>query len=134
MFPTVDYESRVSHFDPQSQHRDFRGFFTLFWIGLFIMVLTTALRNLKDTRKVLRTSIFSMFTQAPLELAIADFFMFLSTTICLPLQQVYLRDVLTWGQSGHLLQHLLQAIWLGAWVYLPFLLEWQWYTTTYLTR
>ncbi|KAG0123942.1 MBOAT, membrane-bound O-acyltransferase family-domain-containing protein [Tuber indicum] len=120
MFPTVDYESRVSHFDPQSQHRDFRGFFTLFWIGLFIMVLTTALRNLKDTRRVLRTSIFSMFTKAPLELAIADLFMFLST-------------IWSWGRSGYMLQHVLQAVWLAGWVHLPFHLEWQWTHQVFFT-
>ncbi|PUU80478.1 MBOAT, membrane-bound O-acyltransferase family-domain-containing protein [Tuber borchii] len=133
MFPTVDYESRVSHFDPQSQHRDFRGFFTLFWIGLLIMVLTTALRNLKDTRRVLRTSIFSMFTKAPLELAIADLFMFLSTIACLPLQQAFSTDKWSWGGSGYMFQHALQAVWLVAWVYLPFHLEWQWTHQVFFT-
>jgi sterol O-acyltransferase len=126
MFPTVAYESRVSHFDPQSQHRDFRGFFALFWIGLFIMVLTTGLRNLKDTGKILRTSTFELFAEAPLELGLVDLMMSLSTGICVPLQKVYESGSLRWDSSGHLLQHLVQAIWLGIWVYLPFYLQWQW--------
>ncbi|KAH0607175.1 uncharacterized protein H6S33_003163 [Morchella sextelata] len=92
MFPTVAYESRVSHFDPQSQYHDFRGFFALFWIGIFIMVLNTALRNYRDTGKVLRTSIFSLFYAAPAELAFADLAMACSTVICLPLQKMFARN------------------------------------------
>ena len=126
----MSYESRVSHFDPQSQHHDFRGFFALFWIGLFIMVLTAGLRNLKETGTVLRTSIFSLFAHGPLELGIADLIMALSTGVCLPLQQLYARGNLSWERGGHIAQHALQALWLGFWVYLPFYLKWQWYVTT----
>ncbi|KAL7269781.1 Sterol O-acyltransferase 2 (Sterol-ester synthase 2) [Rhizina undulata] len=133
MFPTIAYENRVSHFDPQSQHRDFRGFFTLFWIGLFIMVLTTALRNLKETGKVLSTSIFSLFAIAPMELAIADFAMVASTGICLPLQRMFMEGRISWGRWGHLMQHVIQAVWLGIWVYLPFFLQWQWTHQVFFT-
>jgi len=49
-------EERVSHFDPKSKHHDFRGFYTLFWVGLSIMVITTGLRNCE----ILDTSIFSL--------------------------------------------------------------------------
>lgn len=41
MFPSIAYEERVSHFDPNSSYSNFRGFFVLFWIGLAIMILTT---------------------------------------------------------------------------------------------
>ena len=117
----------MSHFDSQSQHHDFRGFFTLFWIGLFIMVLTTALRNLKDTGKVLRTSIFSLFVNTPLELGAAELAMALSVVFCLPLQKAVMRGTVSWGTWGSYLQHVLQAIWLAIWVYTPFFLKWQWF-------
>ncbi|KAH8147008.1 uncharacterized protein LAJ45_08807 [Morchella importuna] len=133
MFPTVAYESRVSHFDPQSQYHDFRGFFALFWIGIFIMVLNTALRNYRDTGKVLRTSIFSLFYAAPAELAFADLAMACSTVICLPLQKMFARNLVSWEKEGHLLQHLIQSIWLGIWVYLPFYLQWQWTHQVFFT-
>lgn len=126
MFPTVDYESRVSHFDPQSQYHDFRGFFALFWIGLFIMVLTTALRNLKETGQIVRTSIFSLFALAPAELALAELLMALSTIICLHLQRMFQRNNVSWSKTGYLMQHAIQSLWLGVWVYLPFYLQWQW--------
>ncbi|KAL0632973.1 Sterol O-acyltransferase 2 (Sterol-ester synthase 2) [Maublancomyces gigas] len=134
MFPTVDYESRVSHFDSQSQYHDFRGFFSLFWIGLFIMVLTTALKNLKETGQVVRTSIFSLFALAPAELAIAELLMVSSTIMCLPLQQMFQRhDVVSWDKNGHWMQHGIQSVWLGIWVYLPFYLQWQWTHQVFFT-
>jgi sterol O-acyltransferase len=132
IFPTIYFESRVSHFDADSRHHDFRGFFALFWIGLFIMVLTTALRNLKETGKVLRTSIFSLFVNAPLELAIADLAMVLSAGFCLPMQQKLVKSW-DWARGGYLIQHTLQAVWLGAWVYLPFYLKWQWTHQVFFT-
>lgn len=129
MFPTVTYESRVSHFDPQSQHRDFHGFFALFWIGLSIMVLTTALRNLKDTGTVFRSNIFSLFAQGTLELGFTDLAMALSTGVVVPLQQRFAKGGETgwsWANGGWAFQHTLQAVWLGIWVYWPFMRNWGW--------
>lgn len=126
LFPTVDYENRVSHFDPDSSHRDFRGFFTLFWIGLVIMVITASLKNLRDTRWILRTSIFSLFTERLWELGLAEASMVGSTVMCLPIQKFVQRGALCWQREGYLLQHLLQSVWLGIWVYLPFYMGWEW--------
>lgn len=91
------------------------------------MVLTTALKNLKETGQVVRTSIFSLFALAPAELAIAELLMVSSTIMCLPLQQMFQRhDVVSWDKNGHWMQHGIQSVWLGIWVYLPFYLQWQW--------
>lgn len=90
------------------------------------MVLTTALKNLKETGQVVRSSIFSLFALAPAELAIAELLMVSSTMICLPLQQMFQRDTVSWSKSGYLMQHGIQSLWLGIWVYLPFYLRWQW--------
>lgn len=90
------------------------------------MVITASLRNLRDTRSILRTSIFSLFTERLWELALAEIAMVGSTILCLPIQQLVQRGVLKWESEGHLLQHLLQSIWLGVWVYLPFFMQWEW--------
>lgn len=92
------------------------------------MVLTAGLRNLKDTGRVLRTDIFALFADEPLELALADGAMALSTWVVLPLQRWFARGEVKWGGTGGgcWIQHALQAAWLGGWVYLPFFLGWQW--------
>lgn len=91
------------------------------------MVLTTVMRNVRDTGTILRTSIFSLFAQAPLELGIADGLMTLSTGFVLPLQQLFAQGMLSWSGGGYILHHIIQTLWLGAWIYLPFFMEWQWY-------
>ena len=118
LFPTIDYAARVSHFDPTSEYRDFRGFFVLFWIGLAIMVITTMLRNIKDTGYPLRVQIWSLFTVDVWQLALSDLAMVTSTAISLPLQQMFGKSDgwLRWGKGGMPMQSVLQAGWLALWV------------------
>jgi sterol O-acyltransferase len=87
IFPTIEFASRVSHFDPESDYRDFHGFFNLFWIGLAIMGITSMLRNLKDTGFPLRVQIWGLFTVKIWHLAIADFLMVATTAVSLPLNR-----------------------------------------------
>ncbi|RPA76371.1 MBOAT-domain-containing protein, partial [Ascobolus immersus RN42] len=135
MFPTVLYEPRPSHFDPSAPHGDFHGFFTLFWVGLFIMVVTTGLRNMKDTGKLMRTSIFSLLTDDLRRLAIADAAMVGSTLVCLPVQRGFAtgRWWVRWDGAGHWMQHIVQLGWLAFWVWVPFGLGWQWTHQVFFT-
>ncbi|KAK6534221.1 hypothetical protein TWF281_005553 [Arthrobotrys megalospora] len=135
LFPTVDYEERVSHFDPQSQHRDFRGFFALFWVGLFIMVLTTGARNVKETGRVFRTSIFSLFTDDIQVLAVSDLLMVASTSLTLPLHKVWRARSfgVGWGNGGYICQYVLQSVWLSMWIYWPFARGWVWTHQVFFT-
>ncbi|KAJ6258419.1 hypothetical protein Dda_6459 [Drechslerella dactyloides] len=135
LFPTVNYEERVSHFDPQSQHRDFRGFFTLFWVGLFIMVLTTGARNVKETGRVFRTSIFSLFTEDLQVLALSDLLMVASTSLTLPLHLNWRKRPFNvgWGNGGYVCQYILQLVWLAMWVFWPFARGWVWTHQVFFT-
>ena len=85
------------------------------------------IENIKNTQNVLRTSIFSLFTVDLWELALAEVGMVSSTLICLFLQQQFQKGTLSWQREGHVLQHAVQSLWLGVWVYLPFYLQWEWY-------
>ncbi|ODA78990.1 hypothetical protein RJ55_04580 [Drechmeria coniospora] len=130
IFPTVDYASRVSHFDPASDYRDFHGFFTLFWIGLAIMGITTMLRNFKDTGHPMRIKIWTLFTVKLWHLAIADFLMVASTALSLPLHRwarsAAPESLATWKYGGMAVQSLYQSAWLALWIGIPFWLEWTW--------
>ncbi|KAL1600659.1 Sterol O-acyltransferase 2 (Sterol-ester synthase 2) [Paraconiothyrium brasiliense] len=79
IFPTIEYVDRVSHFDPSSDYRDFRGFFVLFWIGLAIMVITAMLRNYKETGYPLNIRQWNLFKEKVFELAICDGLMYTAT-------------------------------------------------------
>lgn len=118
MFPTVEYAARVSHFDPRSEYSDFRGFFVLFWIGLAIMVITTMLRNIKDTGYPLRHQMFDLLTTKTWELGLSDGAMVLSTGISVPFQMLCRRSKgwLRWENLGMPLQSIFQLGWLVLWV------------------
>lgn len=136
IFPTIEFASRVSHFDPNSDYRDFHGFFNLFWIGLAIMAITTCLRNIKDTGYPLRVQIWGLFTVKLWHLAIADFLMVATTAVSLPLHKVFRAapagGVLTWAKGGMAIQSIYQAIWLAVWIVIPFWLEWTWTAQVFL--
>ncbi|KAL1876824.1 hypothetical protein VTK73DRAFT_9201 [Phialemonium thermophilum] len=130
IFPTIEYASRVSHFDPNSDYRDFHGFFNLFWIGLAIMAITTMLRNIKETGYPLRVEIWSLFTVKLWHLAVADILMVASTAVSLPLQRLFRLSspgsALTWAKGGTVIMTVYELLWLAFWIAVPFLLDWTW--------
>jgi sterol O-acyltransferase len=108
----------VSHFDPESDYHNFRGFFILFWISLFIMVVTTVLRNVKDTGYPLRVRVWTLLSTNVWELAISDLVMVASSALVLPMHKLYRNGPrwLHWVRGGMILQSIGEAIWLAVWV------------------
>ena len=121
LFPTIEYASRVSHFDVHSDYQDFTGFYILFWIALTIMAITTMLRNIKDTGYPMRVQIWQLFTVKVWELALADLLMVTSTSVSLPLHRFFRSPLgrklgFKWAGGGMVVQSLFQAVWLSFWV------------------
>lgn len=109
---------RVSHFDPRSNYQNFRGFFTLFWIGLFIMVVTTVLRNIKDTGYPLRVRVWSLLSANVWELGISDGAMVATSGLVLPMHYMFRCSSgwLRWSRGGIVIQSIFEAGWLVLWV------------------
>ncbi|CAI6333122.1 unnamed protein product [Periconia digitata] len=133
IFPTIEYVDRVSHFDPSSDYRDFRGFFVLFWIGLAIMVITTMLRNLKENGYPLFIRQWELFTEKVWELAICDGAMVASTAVSLGLHKAINQKYFRWSGVGMAIQSLYQALWLLFWVTYPFIRDWSWTAQVFFT-
>ncbi|KAH8665120.1 sterol o-acyltransferase-like protein [Tricladium varicosporioides] len=138
LFPTIEYASRVSHFDRNSDYRDFQGFYILFWIALTIMAITTMLRNIKDTGYPMRVQIWQLFTVKVWELALADALMVATTAVSLPLHRLFRSSTgtmlgLRWQGGGMALQSLFQTVWFAFWVVVPFHQEWTWTAQVFLT-
>lgn len=121
IFPTIEYASRVSHFDSNSDYRDFTGFYVLFWIALTIMAVTTMLRNVKDTGYPMRVQIWQLFTIKIWELGLADGLMVLSTSVSLPLHRIFRSSAgramgFRWAGGGMAVQSIYQSFWFAFWV------------------
>lgn len=128
LFHTIVYKPRVSHFDPRSDYRDFRGFFVLFWISLTIMVITTGLRNIKETGHPLRVQVYALLSRNVVSLGLSDAAMVGSTAVSLLIQKMVRGQtgVLRWRRAGVWIQSIYQILWLTLWVEWPFLLGWTW--------
>ncbi|PLB42041.1 putative sterol o-acyltransferase (APE2) [Aspergillus candidus] len=133
MFYSIDYVPRVSHFDPRSDYHNFRGFFTLFWISLFIMVVTTMLRNIKDTGSPLRVRVWTLLSANVWSMGFSDLAMVVTSGFSLPLQYLFKRGWVRWSKGGMVLQSLFEAAWLGLWVNWPFMLQWTWTAQVFFT-
>jgi sterol O-acyltransferase len=135
MFPTIDYSARVSHFDPKSEHRDFKGFFVLFWVALTIMVLTASLRSWKENGVPLNLSQWSVLTENIWELALSDLLMGLSICLSYPLQVLYMNSngFFRWYYGGMAFQSVFQAAWLLFWIRWPFVRTWTWTAQVFFT-
>lgn len=135
MFPTVEYQERVSYFDPKSSYGNFRGFFVLFWIGMFLMVLTTMLRNLKETGTVINFTQWPLFMQDIWDLGFSDALMCASTALNIPLNILYKNSSgpLRWNRAGMWVQSLFQAAWLYCWISWPFVRDWTWTAQVFFT-
>ncbi|KAL5416788.1 hypothetical protein PMIN04_008013 [Paraphaeosphaeria minitans] len=119
IFPTIEYVDRVSHFDPSSDYRDFRGFFVLFWIGLAIMVITAMLRHYKETGYPLSIRQWNLFREKVYELGVIDGLMVGSTALSLPMHKFFMNSngIFRWRRLGMAIQSIYQVIWLGFWFY-----------------
>ena len=82
------------------------------------MVITTMLRNIKDTGNPMRVRVWSLLTANTWQLGLSDGAMVASTVISLPLQRLFRRSsgFLSWGKGGMALQSTLQLAWLVLWV------------------
>ncbi|KAJ5697966.1 hypothetical protein N7488_011650 [Penicillium malachiteum] len=135
LFYTIDYVPRVSHFDPDSDYHNFRGFFILFWISLVIMVVTTVLRNIKDTGYPLRVQVWSLLSANVWELGLSDAAMVVSSSLVLPLHRIYRSGPrwLQWSHRGMVVQSIGEAIWLAVWINWPFMRLWTWTAQVFFT-
>lgn len=82
------------------------------------MVITTMLRNIKDTGHPLRVQVWALLTENTWQLALSDTAMVVSTGLSLPLQKLFSRSNgwLRWKRAGMPIQSLFQLAWLCLWV------------------
>jgi sterol O-acyltransferase len=85
------------------------------------MIITTMLRNIKDTGYPMRAQIWQLFTVKVWELGLADALMVASTGVSLPLHKVFRSKLgrslgLRWAVGGVAVQSIYQTVWFSFWV------------------
>ena len=87
----------------------FQGFFTLFWMSLFIFTLQSYVRSIEAHGRPLNLRFATMFSQDAITLALSDGALVLSTGICVLFVKGLKNGWLQYDWTGLILQHLLQT-------------------------
>lgn len=82
------------------------------------MVVTTVLRNIKDTGHPLRVKVWSLLTANVWQLAVSDLVMVTTSALVYPLQVLTRKggNLLRWHRMGIVLQSIYQIAWLMLWI------------------
>ncbi|KAI0305859.1 MBOAT, membrane-bound O-acyltransferase family-domain-containing protein [Multifurca ochricompacta] len=132
----VAFVPRLSHFDMENERsstNEFRGFFTLFWISIFIWTVRTYIRSIETQGAPLNLRFATMFSRDALTLALSDAVLVLSTGICVPFSKAVSRGWIKYYWTGVILQHTLQVFVLFAAIKWTFNRQWPWVQSGFLT-
>ena len=93
-----------------------------------ILVMTTTLRNIKETGYPFQIKLYRLMSRNVLSLAFSDLAMVLSTGISLPFAKLFRSGpwIFQWRNGGWWLQSIYELGWLALWTQWPFLLQWTW--------
>lgn len=82
------------------------------------MVVTTVLRNIKDTGYPLRVRVWSLLSANVWELGLSDLAMVVSSGLVLPFHRMFRNSGgwLRWSRGGIVFQSLFEAAWLILWI------------------
>jgi len=87
----------------------FQGFFTLFWMSLFIFTLQSYVRGIETHGRPLNLHFATMFSQDAITLALSDGVLVLSTGVCVLFAKGLRNGWMKYDWTGVILQHLLQT-------------------------
>ncbi|KAK0708410.1 MBOAT, membrane-bound O-acyltransferase family-domain-containing protein [Lasiosphaeris hirsuta] len=134
-FSDLVFTRTFSAFDRQNPEANsiFHGFFTLFWMAVFLFVVRVGAQNYQrhgnplGTNEVMRT----MFRKDVLVLLVADGVMCAVTGVGWVLQRMVRRGLVDWDRTGWVLQNIWQSVFIAAVIGLTMLRDWPWTHTVF---
>ncbi|KAI0741598.1 MBOAT-domain-containing protein [Daedaleopsis nitida] len=132
----VTFAPRKSLFDisnESSTTNEFRGFFTLFWMSLFLFAVGIYVRSVEATGSPLNFEFATMISRDAITLAISDGVLVLNTALCVPFAKAVAKGWLRYNCTGLVLQHLWQGAVLAIAITWTFNRQWPWVQSGFLT-
>ncbi|EEB08877.1 acyl-coA-sterol acyltransferase [Schizosaccharomyces japonicus yFS275] len=105
---------------------DFSGFFVLFWVGVAVIIIISALDNVEQTGRVFGGSVFQFFRTNLLDLVLADLTMVSTYFFSYPFQKLLAAGVIQWYQTGAVLFYTALGIFLLSAMARCLLSDWPW--------
>ncbi|QPC77288.1 hypothetical protein HYE68_008040 [Fusarium pseudograminearum] len=135
-FADLVFTRQFSAFDrhnPSAFNSPFHGFYTLFWLAVFLFVLKISVQNWQIYGNPLGTSdiMKTMFHRDVVVLLLSDGIMCALTAVTWLNQWLVYANYLDWNGAGWLLQHIWQTTFLAGVVGLTLWRDWPWTHTVF---
>ncbi|KDQ61746.1 hypothetical protein JAAARDRAFT_31224 [Jaapia argillacea MUCL 33604] len=130
----ITFVPRKSVFEKEGTGaNEFRGFFTLFWISIFIFTVRTYIRSFETLGYPLSLAFATQFSKDAIILAISDAVLVASTGLCVPFAKAISNGYIKYYWVGLTIQHLFQTTVLLLAVKWTFDRQWPWVQSGFLT-
>ncbi|KZT09838.1 MBOAT-domain-containing protein [Laetiporus sulphureus 93-53] len=132
----ITFSPRKSHFDTtneRSGRNEFRGFFTLFWISMFVFTIDTYMHSIEERGYPLEGAFFNLFSRDAVTLALSDAALILSTGVCVPFVKAIQHGWIRYYWIGVVIQNLWQTTLLFRAIKWTFTRHWPWVQSGFLT-
>ncbi|KAG8745659.1 hypothetical protein FRC10_007356 [Ceratobasidium sp. 414] len=128
----ISFTPRSSAFEASGSD-PFRGFYSLFWISMFLLLLRTYVNNFFQNGYPLSLVFATLFTRDAVTLAISDAVLVCSTFICVPFVQAIQKGYIRYYYTGQIILHVYQTVTLGLAIRWTFTREWPWVQSGFFT-
>lgn len=125
----VSFKPRSSRFDRYNADlpKDpFRGFYTLFWIGMAILMLNTFYTSFTSTGQVISLTFATLLSKDAGVLALSDGILVGSLFLCVPFAKALKHGWIRYWPTGSIIQHAWQGAMLGCVIKWARYREWPW--------
>lgn len=132
----ITFEPRKTHFDTTNEAsgtNEFRGFFTLFWMSLFLFTLQTYISSVEANGYALSFAFAAMFSRHAVTLALSDLLLVSITILCVPFAKAISKGWISYYWTGAIIQHVFQTCVLLITVTWTFHRQWPWVQSGFLT-
>ncbi|KAG2365007.1 MBOAT, membrane-bound O-acyltransferase family-domain-containing protein [Suillus spraguei] len=132
----ITFEPRKTHFDTTNEAsgtNEFRGFFTLFWMSLFLFTVQTYVSSVEANGYALTFAFATMFSRHAVTLALSDLLLVSTTILCVPFAKAISKGWISYYWTGAILQHVFQTCVLFITVTWTFHRQWPWVQSGFLT-
>lgn len=135
-FSDLVFARKFSAFDRQNAdaaNSPFRGFYTLFWTGVFLFMVKIGAQNWKQHGTPLGTNVImrGMFRREVVTLLLSDGVMCGLTGVSWLLQRLVRAGYLDWDRSGWVAQNVWQTLFVGSVVGWTLVRDWPWSHTVF---
>ncbi|CAO1631338.1 unnamed protein product [Sympodiomycopsis kandeliae] len=119
-------QSRFDRFNQDAAKDPFRGFYSLFWIGMAILMLNTFYSSFLSTGKIISLTFANLFSKDAGVLALSDGVLVGSLFFGVPFAKGLKRGWFKYWPTGAIIQHTWQGAMLGCVVKWARYREWPW--------